>query len=106
MARRLLLSVFHQFHRFVFDACFKRDKIWFVISTMTGLRHGGSGFESQQKKTFSSPKRPDQVHTSSYLQSSVGYTPEVKGLGSDCDHSLPASAEDKKWWSYTSAPLL
>ena len=93
----LLLSIFHQFHWFEPDAWFKRDKIWFDISTMTGLRPGGSGFRIPAgKKVLSSPKRPYQTHGPSCLLGSLSYPPEVKGLGSGCDHSLPASAEVKK----------
>lgn len=75
----LLSSVFHHFHRFMCDVWFKRNKIWFVISTATRLRPGGSGF---RQKASSSPKRPNQAHTPSCLVCSVGYPPEIERLRS------------------------
>ena len=103
----LLLSVFHQFRLFLFNAWFKRDEIWFDINTVIRLRFGGSAFRILAgKNILSSPKRPNQAHSPSYLMSSVGYTKEVKRLKSDCDHSLPSSTEVKNVWSYTSTHLL
>jgi len=34
----------------------------------------------------------------------LGLFPGVKRPGREADHSLPASAEVKEWWSYTCIP--
>jgi hypothetical protein len=103
----LLLSIFHQFRRFLFDTWLKRDKIWLDVSTVTRLWPGGSGFRiptGTKDISFSETSRP-VPHPHIYWVAWV-ITLELKRLGNDFDHSLPSSVEIKKEWSHTSAPPL
>jgi hypothetical protein len=57
-------------------------------------------------RIFSFPRRPDRLWGPSNLLSNGyrGLSLGVKRPGREADHSLPASAEVKKMWIYTSTP--
>jgi hypothetical protein len=44
------------------------------------------------------------VHPTSYRTGTRGFSPGIKRLEREADHSPPARAEVKKMWIYTSSP--
>jgi hypothetical protein len=72
-----------------------------------GLNHRGSvpGRDSDGI-FFSSPQRPDRLwgHPVSYPMGSGAFSPGVKRLGREADHSPSSKAEVTNAWSYTSIP--
>jgi hypothetical protein len=79
------------------------------IATGYGLGDRGVGVRDPVgSRIFSSPCRPDQLWGPPN-QPPIEWVPGafslgVKRQGCEADHSLPASAEVKKMWIYTSTP--
>jgi hypothetical protein len=72
---------------------------------ITGWTTEGSEFESRQGQKFSvllAVQTGPGIHTTSYTMGIGGSFPGLKRPGREVANSLPASAEVKKMWIYTS----
>jgi hypothetical protein len=77
----------------------------FGITTGYGLDDRGAGLRVPVgSRILSSPHRPDRLWGSPTQGVPGTISPEVKLPGREADHSLPASAEVKQMWTYTSTP--
>jgi hypothetical protein len=79
-----------------------------IVGLATGYRLDNWGvrvWDLVRSGIFSTSSRPALGITQPPIQWVPGaLSPRVKRLGHEADHSLPASAEVKKMWIYTSTP--
>jgi hypothetical protein len=80
------------------------------IATCYGLDDRGSGVRFSARAGNFSPLHRVQAgsgaHPASYQMERGAFSPGVKRLGYEVDHSLPSSAEVKNALSYTSTPTM
>jgi hypothetical protein len=87
-----------------------KPKMISAVGTATGyeLEDQGVGVRVPVgSRNFDSPSLPDRLWGPTNLLSNGhggALSPAVKRLGSEADHSPPASVEVKKMWIYTSTP--
>ena len=91
------------------QSCLNHQNQDSVTSTVTRLRAGQSGIQSQlgQEVSLSSPTWSDWLWGLPWILL-MGTTAHSPGPGPECvaDHSPPTSAKVKNMWTYTSTPPL